>query len=118
MAFEHHVLLWLLGLPLVAAVVVAALGPRRGDLVRWVSLAASLAVLALAVVLAWRFVHIGGLVDQHCPCVVRPRPGHRQLPLVKQRPKILPVRRPRRVATRPAGSRTRSTRSSGAARAA
>src|SRR5262249_7814520 len=47
-------LLTLLGLPLAAAVVVAALGPRNGPAVRWVSLAAVLVNLLLTGVLAVR----------------------------------------------------------------
>jgi NADH-quinone oxidoreductase subunit M len=54
--FEHHVLLWLVFLPLAAGIFVAALGPRRGDLVRAVSLGTSLVVLVLAFILVGRFI--------------------------------------------------------------
>src|SRR5690349_20548783 len=45
----------MLVLPLAAAVAAAVLGPRRGDAIRWVSLAATLASLVLALVLAFNF---------------------------------------------------------------
>lgn len=48
----------LLALPVLAAIVVAALGPRRGDAVRWISLGAALAGLLIALLLAFAFVHI------------------------------------------------------------
>jgi NADH-quinone oxidoreductase subunit M len=54
--FDHHVLLWLLGLPLLAAIVVGALGPQRGPLIRWISLGASLIALVLALILGSRFI--------------------------------------------------------------
>ncbi len=70
MTFDHHVLLWLVFLPLAAGIFVGALGPRRGDLVRAVSLGTSLVVLVLAFVLVGRFValerhgvHVGELAD-------------------------------------------------------
>jgi NADH-quinone oxidoreductase subunit M len=72
--FDHHVLLWLVFLPLGAGIVVGALGPRRAHLVRGISLAASLVVLALAFVLTGRFValdrhdiHRGGLAAGAAP---------------------------------------------------
>jgi NADH-quinone oxidoreductase subunit M len=46
----------LLALPVIAAIVVAALGPRRGDAVRWISLGTALAGLLMAVLLAISFV--------------------------------------------------------------
>src|SRR6516162_416565 len=48
----------LLALPVVAAIVVAALGPRRGDAVRWISLGSALVGLVLAGLLAFNFVAI------------------------------------------------------------
>ena len=56
MTFDHHVLLWLLGLPLLAAAIVALLGHQRGAAVRAVSLLASLGTLTLALILAGRFM--------------------------------------------------------------
>ena len=47
MTLEHHVLLWLLCLPLVSAIVVWCLGPTRGPAIRAVSLVSSLLVLLL-----------------------------------------------------------------------
>src|SRR5262245_59152528 len=58
MSFDHHVLLWLLGLPLLSAVVVWCLGPARGPAIRAVSLVSSLLVLLLAAVLAARFMGV------------------------------------------------------------
>jgi NADH-quinone oxidoreductase subunit M len=55
MTFDHHVLLWLLFLPLISAVIVWCLGPSRGPAVRGVSLASSLIVMVLAGILAVRF---------------------------------------------------------------
>jgi NADH:ubiquinone oxidoreductase subunit 4 (subunit M) len=52
MGQPHILILLLIALPLAAAVVVAALGPRRAVLVRWISLVAAVASLAIAVVLA------------------------------------------------------------------
>ncbi|MFN4261369.1 MAG: NuoM family protein [Gemmataceae bacterium] len=49
-------LLLLLVLPLVGAVVVAALGPRRLEPVRWISLGVSVATLVLALIVAGRFM--------------------------------------------------------------
>jgi NADH-quinone oxidoreductase subunit M len=48
----------LLALPVVAAIVVAALGPRRGDAIRWISLGTALVGLALAGLLAFNFVSL------------------------------------------------------------
>ena len=48
----------LLAIPLAAAVVAAALGPRRLDAIRWVSLAATLAALVLAAVVAVQFASL------------------------------------------------------------
>jgi NADH-quinone oxidoreductase subunit M len=51
-------LLFLLGIPAAAAVIAALLGPRRGEAIRWVSLAATVAGLVLAVVLAVNFCQL------------------------------------------------------------
>jgi NADH-quinone oxidoreductase subunit M len=51
-------LLILLGLPIAGAVVVALLGPRRGDVVRWVSLGVSVVTLVLAALLAGQLIQI------------------------------------------------------------
>lgn len=56
MSFDHHVLLWLLGLPLLSAIVVWCLGPNRGPQIRFVSFASSLIVFLLAAVLTGRFL--------------------------------------------------------------
>jgi NADH-quinone oxidoreductase subunit M len=48
--------LYLLALPLLTAVAAAALGPRRGDAIRWLCLASTLVSLALAVAVASNFV--------------------------------------------------------------
>src|SRR5262249_12325336 len=48
----------LLALPIVAAIAVARLGPRRGDAVRWISLGSALTGLVLALALAFNFVSI------------------------------------------------------------
>jgi NADH-quinone oxidoreductase subunit M len=53
-----NLLLFLLGIPAAAAVVTALLGPRRGAAIRWVSLAATVAGLVLAVILAVNFVRL------------------------------------------------------------
>src|SRR5262245_56186608 len=46
----------LIAVPLVSAIVVAVLGPRRADTVRWVSLGSTILSLWLSVVVAWGFV--------------------------------------------------------------
>jgi NADH-quinone oxidoreductase subunit M len=51
-------LLFLLGIPAAAAAGAARLGPRRGDAIRWVSLAATAAGLVLAVVVAVNFCQL------------------------------------------------------------
>jgi NADH-quinone oxidoreductase subunit M len=51
-------LLLLLVIPLVAAVVAGVLGPRQGPAIRWLSLAATLAGLALALILAVNFAAV------------------------------------------------------------
>ena len=51
-------LLVLLGLPVAGAIVAALLGPRRGDLVRWVSLGVSVITLVLAALLAGQLIQI------------------------------------------------------------
>jgi NADH-quinone oxidoreductase subunit M len=51
-------LLCLLGLPLAGAIVVALLGPRRKEAVRWISLAVTCVILALALLLAGRFLSL------------------------------------------------------------
>jgi NADH-quinone oxidoreductase subunit M len=48
----------MLGLPIVGAVGAALLGPRRGDLVRWLSLAIAIVTLGLAAALAGQFIHV------------------------------------------------------------
>jgi NADH-quinone oxidoreductase subunit M len=48
-------LVLLIVVPLVSAAVVAALGPHRGDAVRWVSLASTVLSLVLSIVVAWDF---------------------------------------------------------------
>src|SRR5262245_48346378 len=48
----RNLLVLLLLLPAAAAVVVALLGPRRVNAIRWISFAASVATLALAIILA------------------------------------------------------------------
>ncbi|HXG12375.1 MAG TPA: NADH-quinone oxidoreductase subunit M [Gemmataceae bacterium] len=55
---ERNVLVLLLACPAVAAVVVAVLGPRRVDLIRWISFAASVLTLALAAYLAVRLFEV------------------------------------------------------------
>jgi NADH-quinone oxidoreductase subunit M len=66
-SFEHHVLLWLLALPLVGAIVVAWLGPKQGPAIRWISLATSLAVVTLALILAGRFMTMEERGIHHAP---------------------------------------------------
>src|SRR5436190_17308319 len=58
MTADHVILLCLLFLPLVAAVIVWCLGPTRGPQIRTVSAAASVVVLALAALLAGRFMSL------------------------------------------------------------
>ncbi|GIW81125.1 MAG: NADH:ubiquinone oxidoreductase subunit M [Gemmatales bacterium] len=64
MPLEHFLLLLLLALPTIAAVVVALLGPNRGALIRWFSLAASLATLAIALFFAIRVVQTERQYDE------------------------------------------------------
>src|SRR5438552_583344 len=45
----------LIAVPLLSAIGVAILGPRRADAVRWVSLASTLLSLFLSVCIAWDF---------------------------------------------------------------
>ncbi len=65
MTFDQHLVLWLLGLPLLAAVVIASLGPQRGILIRRISVGVSLLSLAMALLLAVRFANLerAGLHD-------------------------------------------------------
>jgi NADH-quinone oxidoreductase subunit M len=58
-------LLCLLALPLAAAIVVALLGPRRKEAVRWISLAATCTSLFLALLLAWRFMNLPRQAPDH-----------------------------------------------------
>src|SRR6516165_843495 len=53
-ALLRVLLLCLLALPAAAAAVVGLLGPRRLAPIRWLSLAASVGTLVLALVLAWQ----------------------------------------------------------------
>jgi NADH-quinone oxidoreductase subunit M len=48
--------LWLLALPLLTAILAAALGPGRGPAIRWLSLASTLGSLALALAITWAFL--------------------------------------------------------------
>ncbi len=57
---DHHIVLWLLGLPLLSAVVVWCLGPTRGPAIRAVSFASSVVVLLLTAMLIVRFLAISG----------------------------------------------------------
>ncbi len=50
--------LYLLALPLLSAILVAALGSGRGPLIRWISLASTLGSLALAVAISWGFIDL------------------------------------------------------------
>ena len=70
MTFDHHVLLWLLGLPLLGAIVVALLGPQQRQAVRWISLLVSIAAVVLSFILAGRFMaleraHVHTAADRH-----------------------------------------------------
>lgn len=58
MEAEHWNLLILLFLPLVAGIIVAALGSARRDAIRWISLLTSLVVLLLALTMAERFTRL------------------------------------------------------------
>src|SRR4051794_33248490 len=57
----------LLVLPLASAVVVALLGPRQGQAIRWISLACTLVCLVLAIIVAVEFVRLSGLRGQPGP---------------------------------------------------
>jgi len=57
-AFEHFLELGLIVLPLAGAMVVAALGPRRGEAVRAISVGIAVACLAFALLLAWSFMSL------------------------------------------------------------
>ncbi len=54
----NYALLFLVLLPVIGAVVVAALGPERKTLIRWISLGISLVVLLLALLLTAGFLHL------------------------------------------------------------
>jgi NADH-quinone oxidoreductase subunit M len=56
--YDHLVLLWLLALPLICGAFVAALGPDRWRLARWLSLGTAIVTLALALLLAGRFMSL------------------------------------------------------------
>lgn len=56
MTFESVLLISLLILPLAGAILIALLGPQRGSLIRTISLATALMVLALSLILAGRFL--------------------------------------------------------------
>src|SRR5262245_46393337 len=57
----HIELVCLLALPLVSGIVVFALGPRRGDLVRWISAISAFAILLMAASLSWQLLrHYAG----------------------------------------------------------
>jgi NADH-quinone oxidoreductase subunit M len=58
MTTDHALLLWLLFLPLAAAVVVALLGPNRGSPIRWISFLTSAVVFVLALTVAVRFAQV------------------------------------------------------------
>ncbi len=58
MTFDHYVLLWLVGLPVLAAIVVALLGAQRPTLVRWISLLTSIATMVLSLILVARFMQL------------------------------------------------------------
>jgi NADH-quinone oxidoreductase subunit M len=55
-AFEHFLELSLIALPLLGAIVVAAMGPARGPAVRAVSVGVAVICLAFALLLAWEFM--------------------------------------------------------------
>jgi NADH-quinone oxidoreductase subunit M len=57
---EHLLQLALILVPLLCAIVAAALGARRAEAVRWVSVGASVACLVFAVLLAWKFTELRG----------------------------------------------------------
>ncbi|MFO0876668.1 MAG: NADH-quinone oxidoreductase subunit M [Gemmataceae bacterium] len=58
LSFDHHVLLWLLTLPLISAIVVWCLGPNRGPAIRGISFVSSLIVMALAAILVVRYLSL------------------------------------------------------------
>src|SRR5262249_59741648 len=45
----------LIAIPLLSAIAVAVLGPRRADAVRWVSLGSTLLSLLLSIIITWDF---------------------------------------------------------------
>ena len=49
----NEALVLLIVIPLASAILAGALGPKRADAVRWVSLASTLVSLLLSVALAW-----------------------------------------------------------------
>jgi NADH-quinone oxidoreductase subunit M len=53
---DQQLILWLLALPVAAAIIVASLGPKRGPFIRLLSFLTSVAVLVLAVTIAVRFM--------------------------------------------------------------
>src|SRR5689334_3640668 len=65
MTADQCLVLALLTLPLIAAVVVASLGPNRAALVRWISLGVSVLELVLALTLAGRFLALEHTTDLH-----------------------------------------------------
>jgi len=67
--FDHHVLLWLLMLPLVAGLFIAFLGKQHPQVIHWMSLGASLMTVALAILLTVRFAALE-IRGDHDPRVV------------------------------------------------
>jgi NADH-quinone oxidoreductase subunit M len=57
----------LLALPLASAVMVALLGPRQGQAIRWISLACTVVCLVLAITVSVHFVQLSGLRGQPSP---------------------------------------------------
>jgi NADH-quinone oxidoreductase subunit M len=62
-------ILFLLALPVVAAVIVALLGPNQRALIRWVSLVASIGTLAVALILAARLMILERTISKSPPAV-------------------------------------------------
>jgi len=56
--YMPSLLIFLLALPLLGAIAVAAMGPRRGDWVRAISLGTTLLMVILSALIAYSFVHL------------------------------------------------------------
>jgi NADH-quinone oxidoreductase subunit M len=90
----HIELLCLLALPLVAGIIVFALGPNRGELIRWISTISAFAVLLMAGSLSLQFMALDAKERAARAQGLRSGPTRAEAQDLSRRPNVHPTFRP------------------------